>query len=211
MASYDYYNNKPLPPPGPPSPDPLTMPYDNRYNTPAPSYYSSQQHLAPERPQQSVSPVSGSPFDSPFDDHVYPANSHQSGPSRPYQQQQHHNQHPQQDTGYYGLGRTGSEDNMHPSDDIPLQNRPLKDGTYPDHVYEAAPQRTKSKKGVRFGELGMLGAGKKIPFVCYIFTVVQIAVFIGEIVKNGKSMLAPEVARKHALTHEQQCSPGLPS
>jgi len=186
MASYDYYHSKPLPPPAPPSPEPSSNPYDSRYNTPAPSYYSSQQHLAPERPQQSVPPVSASPFESVFDDHVYPANAHQTGPSRPYQQQ---------DTGYYSMGRTGSEDNMQPSDDIPLQNRPLKDGTYPDHVYEAAPQRKKSKRGVRFGELGMLGSGKKIPFVCYTFTVVQIAVFIGEIVKNGKSVQKePEAA-----------------
>jgi len=188
MASYDYYQNKPLPPPAPPSPEPSTNPYDSRYNTPAPSYYSSQQHLVPDRPQQSASHVTGSPFESVFDDHVYPANSHQSGPSRQYpqQQQQQQQSHRPQDTGYYGLGRTGSEDNMQHADDIPLQNRQLKDGTYPDHVYETAPQRTKSKKGlVRFGELGMLGAGKKIPFVCYTFTVVQIAVFIGELVKNA--------------------------
>ena len=33
----------------------------------------------------------------------------------------------------------------------------------------------------------MFGASKKkIPFVVYTFTVIQIAVFIGEIIKNGK-------------------------
>jgi hypothetical protein len=76
---------------------------------------------------------------------------------------------------------------MHPSDDIPLQNRLPKDYDTPDHVYEA-PQRKKSQQGkVRFGELGMLGANRKrIPFVVYAFTIVQVAVFIAEIVKNGK-------------------------
>jgi hypothetical protein len=182
MASYDYYNTKPLPPPG----DSFSQPpaYSSRYND-APSsspYYGSQpQHLgAPDRPPQSVSPINPSPFDTPFDDHVYPANSHQG----------HHGARPygQQDTGYYGVGRTGSEDNMHGSDDIPLQNRPLKDANSPDHVYEQ-PQRHKSRRGkIRFGELGMLGAnGKRIPFVVYLFTLVQIAVFIGEIVRNGES------------------------
>src|SRR4051812_16669224 len=128
MASYDYYNSKPLPPPGGHSPQPSPMGYGgSRYNDPVPPPYSSQQHLGPDRPAQAVSPANNaSPFESVFDDHVYPANSHQSGGGR-----HQHQQHQQQDTGYYGLGRTGSEDNMNGSDDIPLQNR-YKDPNSPD-------------------------------------------------------------------------------
>lgn len=67
---------------------------------------------------------------------------------------------------------------------IPLQDRAAKDPTDDnDHVYEA-PRRRK-KQGVRFGELGMLGAGtNRIPWVVYIFTIAQIGVFIGEIIDN---------------------------
>lgn len=78
------------------------------------------------------------------------------------------------------------------TDDIPLEpqgpnRQPIKDAEMQDHVYEA-PQRKKSRKRrVRFGELGMLGSNsKRIPWVVYIFTVIQVAVFIGEIVKNCK-------------------------
>lgn len=60
-----------------------------------------------------------------------------------------------------------------------------------DHIYDAPGGRSgskkKKKKGVGLGELGMFGADKKrIPWVVYIFTLVQIGVFIGEIVRNCK-------------------------
>jgi hypothetical protein len=86
------------------------------------------------------------------------------------------------------------------ADDIPLEDRgPNSANKYGpdveinDHVYDA-PQQQRSRKGrVRFGELGMLGAGnaKRIPFVVYLFSLIQIGVFIGEIVRNGK---------KHSVT-----------
>lgn len=89
----------------------------------------------------------------------------------------------------------------HPTDDIPLQehgnNRnSVKDQDIQDHVYDA-PQRQKTRKGrVRFGELGMLGNNpKKIPFVVYAFTIIQVGVFIAEIVKNGKEMQESAVLR----------------
>lgn len=73
-----------------------------------------------------------SPFESVFDDHVYPVNSHQN----PYSQ----NSKQVADTAYYGLGghRTPSEDNMlQPHDGIPLQDRAAKsDIESPDHVYD---------------------------------------------------------------------------
>jgi hypothetical protein len=71
-------------------------------------------------------------------------------------------------------------------DDIPLRDRTAKDGgDMADHVYDR-PRRQKSRK-VRFGELGMFGANsKRQPWVVYFFTLVQIAVFIGELVRNGR-------------------------
>ena len=79
----------------------------------------------------------------------------------------------------------------HPTDDIPLQDHgnnrnSVKDQDLQDHVYDA-PQRKKKKGRVQFGELGMMGSNpKKIPFMVYIFTIIQVGVFIAEIVKNGK-------------------------
>jgi hypothetical protein len=59
-----------------------------------------------------------------------------------------------------------------------------------DHIYDAPGRNRKGKKGkVRLGELGMLGANnKRIPWVVYIFSVVQIAVFIACIARNGKCL-----------------------
>ncbi|OAA60442.1 rhomboid family membrane protein [Niveomyces insectorum RCEF 264] len=140
---------------------------------------------------------SGSPFETVFDDHVYPANTHHSYTK------------PTPDTGYYGLGGSGmrspSEDNMLANaDGIPLRDRAgnNKGAESPDHVYDV-PQNgriplngggdgggssSRGRKGrVRFGELGMLGANnkKRIPWMVYLFTLAQVAVFIAEIVKNG--------------------------
>lgn len=171
MSANEYYSQKPLP--------------DTGYyvghaaassSTPAPSYSSQQQHLAPgDRPPPGASP---SPFDTVFDDHVYPASTYQTTPAS--------SQHrlSQQDTSYPGPSPVHS-------DDIPLQNQaqryPSKDAEMQDHVYDASQSRARRAR-VRFGELGMLGSNrKKIPFVVYFLTLVQVAVFIGELVKNGES------------------------
>lgn len=95
----------------------------------------------------------------------------------------------QQDSGYYGAGQQPSQ-----SEAIPLQDRPTKDAVNPefnDHVYDAPPGtrsgRRRRKRKVGLGQLGMLGADKKrIPWVVYTFSVIQIAVFIAEIVENGE-------------------------
>ncbi|KAL2021492.1 hypothetical protein VTK56DRAFT_7125 [Thermocarpiscus australiensis] len=193
MSANDYYSQKPLA-------DATYPQYPGYYSgqgassssTPAPPY-GSQHHLAPgDRPSQGVSP---SPFETVFDDHVYPASSHQSlhTPAS--------SQHPLSgvDTSYHGSSPVPSEDMayQHPTDDIPLQSQtqrlPSKDTEMQDHVYPAAAQAGKPRRGrVRFGELGMLGAGRnKIPFVVYFFTIVQVAVFIGEIVKNATATGSP--------------------
>lgn len=162
------------------------------YNAPAPSMYSNapsyssppsyttEQHLETQQPglNTSISNVSASPFDTVFDDHAYPATSHQSASSS----RQHLTG---QDTTYHG---SLSDENLRSQDAIPLQDRnaskdPVDDD---DHVYEA-PRRNKSgkKRGVGFGELGMLGAYRnRIPWVVYIFTIAQIGVFLGEIASN---------------------------
>jgi hypothetical protein len=49
-------------------------------------------------------------------------------------------------------------------------------------------RRRKKPQKIAFGQLGMFGADRKrIPWVTYIFTVAQIAVFIAEIARNGMS------------------------
>jgi hypothetical protein len=190
MSANDYYNQKPLP-------DAANPPYQGYYSghpgapssssTPAPPY-TSQAHLAPgDRPAQGVSP---SPFETVFDDHVYPASTHQPTPASSMHRLS------RQDTGYHGHSPVSPDDAVYnrPADDIPLQDHPQrhpsKDAEMQDHVYDASQPKKPRRGRVRFGELGMLGSGrKKIPFVVYFFTIVQIAVFIGEIVKNGKPHL----------------------
>ncbi|KAK4172994.1 hypothetical protein QBC36DRAFT_64633, partial [Triangularia setosa] len=156
---------------------------ESAYSAPAPAYSSHQNLVGKDRPAaQGVSP---SPFETVFDDHVYPAAPSSS-----------HRRLSQQDTSYRPLSRVPSDEMPaynHAPDDIPLQDNlqkhPSRNVEMQDHVYDAAqqpPTKPPSKGRVRLGELGMLGSGKKkIPLVVYFFTLVQVAVFIGELVKNG--------------------------
>jgi len=177
MSSADYYNQRPHLDAG--------SQYSGYYGGRSSPSASSQQHLAPGgQPSQGVSP-----FETAFDDHVYPASSY-----RPTPASSHHGlSHQDPDTGYHGA----SSDDIayqayhHQADDIPLRANPqrlsVKDAEMPDHVYDAPQPRPERRRRIRFGELGMLGSNhKKIPLVVYFFTVVQIAVFVAEIVKNGK-------------------------
>lgn len=115
-----------------------------------------------------------------------------------------------QDTSYYGGGgaQSVSPVSSRPpqahfgGDDIPLQAQSStaalnqqKDVEINDHVYDAqnaaaGGRGAKKPRKVALGQLGMFGADKqRIPWVCYIFTIAQIATFIGIIVKNGTSSL----------------------
>ena len=176
MAANEYYN-KPLPKPAPSQFDPYTP--QTSHSSPAPPY-SSTQALPLHQPTVS-------PFESVFDDHVYPLDSRQGSQSSMQKPARYG-----QDTAYYGQGRVSPEEQRYGNDDIPLQDRPppIKDSDIEmsDHVHDAPGRQKKKKKGnVRFGQLGMFGADKKrIPFVVYIFSAVQIIVFIVEIVKNGR-------------------------
>lgn len=218
----DYYNygNQSREPLHHHSPSPASQ-IDPRYPpssqpTPAPSYHTNYPppSVAPYPPTIAEDPVSRtgpSPFDTVFDDHVYPVNpQHPAAAASTSDMSQHyypqdtgyHGQHGQQPQsslgpGAYGRGGAyGSSGLPGSTDDIPLQDRHHKDAPDPeafnDHVYDdpngAGGRRRKSKKRkkVGLGQLGMFGSDKKgIPWVTYLFTVVQIAVFIGEIVNNG--------------------------
>lgn len=185
MASNNYYYDDGHRPP--PSYHSTPDPYSQATHTPYHSDYSTSAtpvpHGAPGSGSHAHNPqqTHQSPFASVFDDN-YAAASSNSLP--------HHGQYP--DTAYYGQGGPSPGPGPHAQGDIPLQDRTGKNGDMNDHIYDApetgmAGEGRKKKKKVRVGELGMLGSDKKrIPWVCYVFTVVQVAVFIGEVIKNGK-------------------------
>jgi len=235
MASNDYYHGSKPPSGATPSPAPYYAgAYNNNNNsipstssTPAPPYSSIPNAPSASQPPPRQNTVS--PFETVFDDHVYPVdstqdgfrhNSHSQSPQglsnmntaytghgqTPYSTYDIDQSKPyaQQDTGYFGHSSI-SPDPSRPNvaDDIPLQSRqptqPHKDVEMndTDHVYDApqGSRRSKSqrdKKKVGFGQLGMFGADRKgIPWVVYVFTLVQTAVFIGEIVKNAQLTGSP--------------------
>lgn len=138
--------------------------------------------------------TSPSPFDSVFDDNAYPMNQRPApgANSGDLSQQEYYHQ----DTSYHGHAATGAghgQPAMTSVEDIPLQDRP-KDGDMNDHIYDApaAAKKDKKKGKVRLGELGMFGSDKKrIPWIVYIFSLVQVGVFIGEIVKNATMTGSP--------------------
>lgn len=204
MASHDdpYRALNAAPPPVPDNGAHFGTP---SHSTPAPSYHSSHSTLDPPYPQhpygahQGQPPRAGaSPFDSVFDDPAYPPD-HRSHAAGNLPQQGLY-----QDTGYYGQGENPSSTRSHVTESIPLQDH-SKNNDSVDHIYDASSaenggKRSKNRGKVRLGELGMFGANKKrIPFVVYTFTVIQVAVFITEIVKNGRTLfLCRPLALRHA-------------
>jgi len=185
MASNDYYNQNPYPtnyrPYNPPPPSAAAPPY----TTHPPSRAGTTRT---QRTQDITSPVS--PFEAPFDDHVYPL--HQ--PSR-FESQSTLGQ----DTRYYGpqsgSGRLDGGGNY--ADDIPLRDHPAtpaKDSPNisTDHVYDADPtiqaaSLEEGRKGNGGSGLGRFGVKGRIAWVTYLLTTIQVIVFIVEIIKNGMS------------------------
>ncbi|KAI1206537.1 rhomboid-domain-containing protein [Annulohypoxylon truncatum] len=185
MAANEYYNDS-----------------SRRYNTyepslasEPPSYTSQPQHQ--DRPNANTV----SPFESVFDDHVYPTNSqsHQTPDSS-----LHNLDNSQQtfayDTRYHGA----APGDVSPvgTDDIPLRHQNNKSPAgfavdSNDHVYDTTDQeaghRGASKRNLlRFGELGMLGSEKRrIPVMVYLFSLIQVAVFIAELVKAAQLTGSP--------------------
>lgn len=190
MASNDYYYGGQRPPVSD-SQSPSHGPYYNPQfaaspqATPAPSYQSGYQAPGSSHPHGGRSQTGPSPFDTVFDDNAYPMNSQNPTPSASHGDVSQHPS-PYSETSYLGAGAARPY-----ADSIPLQDR-SKDPEMNDHIHDAHENSKKSKsRKVRVGELGMLGANKKrIPWVVYVFTVVQIAVFIGELVRNGMVSLA---------------------
>lgn len=184
MSANDYYNIRPQ--------QEANQQYYQSYNQhpplqQLPSYHSqaaSSQYPSVQRPPD-ASPVS--PFEAPFDDHVYPSGgvdarrfdsqSTLGGESRYY--------------GQGGGGRPGDSTNSF-REDIPLREHPgvpLKDNDATDHVYDAPirPQHMMEEgRPKRRSGLGVLKSPRRnIAWVVYILTTIQVAVFIAEIVKNG--------------------------
>ncbi|KAI2601892.1 rhomboid-domain-containing protein [Hypoxylon sp. NC1633] len=181
MAANEYYNDS-----------------SRHYNTYEPSLssstnppsYASQPHHPDRHGTGAGAPIT-SPFETVFDDHVYPTttqHSHQTPDSSINTSQQTF----AYDTRYHGSS-PGDVSPVGP-DDIPLRQHNNKPPGFAadssDHVYdvpdqETAGQRASPKRNLlRFGELGMLGSEKRrIPIVVYLFSVTQVAVFIAELVK----------------------------
>ncbi|KAI2463935.1 rhomboid-domain-containing protein [Annulohypoxylon bovei var. microspora] len=164
-------------------------------STNPPSYTSQTQHQ--DRPNANTV----SPFESVFDDHVYPTNSpsHQT-PDSSLNNLNNSQQAFAYDTRYHGA--TPGDVSPVGTDDIPLRNQSNKspagyaaDST--DHVYDTTDQEggqrgTPKRNLLRFGELGMLGSEKRrIPIVVYLFSLIQIAVFIAELVKAAQLTGSP--------------------
>ncbi|KYK58682.1 rhomboid family membrane protein [Drechmeria coniospora] len=192
MASHEYYSGggQPHRPGDLPAPYPTAQAPPSSHPTPAPSYHSMQDshYGGPPRPPPKES---GSPFVSVFDDHAYPANA------RPYDADSAKSTSQPglyQANEYYGPpggAPSSSAARPHGPEDIPLQDQAGKPASIDDHIYDAPhgrrrKSRSKGRGKVLLGELGMFGSGKKrIPWVVYTLTLVQAAVFIGEIIKNA--------------------------
>lgn len=213
MAANDYYNSglshRPDPAPSPYHSDSYNSRIDNSYepsvaSTKPPTYVSqlpsTQQQQHHER---SGAPDYNSPFVTDFDDHVHPMRQTPMGSQQNFAH----------DTRYHGSGQSAGDVSPIGGDDIPLQAQNKTGGPTQgigpmdssDHVYDASQQRRNTrqkddsgKKGLYFGDMGMLGSNKRrIPIMVYLFSVIQIAVFIGELVKSGMSLPpAPQCPHK---------------
>ncbi|KAF4629403.1 hypothetical protein G7Y89_g8742 [Cudoniella acicularis] len=191
MASNDYYN--PSRPEQSQTPQPYYQSYNPQSHTPAPSlppYATQPPSRAPSARPSDISPVS--PFEAPFDDHVYPM-------GRPNQGRMDSETTLGADSAYYGQGGGGRQQSTNSfRDDIPLQDHPgvPRKDTGTDHVYDAAdpgaPRHLGSNQYIDDNQSSRRsGAGypavpkrKRIAWVTYALTIAQVAVFIAEIAKN---------------------------
>ncbi|PQE21188.1 Rhomboid family protein [Rutstroemia sp. NJR-2017a BVV2] len=188
MAANEYYNSYTH---HQQEPQPYYSAYDTQSTVP-PSYHSQAPSRTGSTRPAEISPVS--PFEAPFDDHVYPAAAHRQDSSNSLGQQS-------QSYGQGGGGR--NQDGSIPSrEDIPLRDHPqtlggkdttgdhVYDADSTDHVYDAGesgvPSHLKNNRRNRMSDATSFGKRKKgIAWVTYTFTFVQVVVFIVEIVKNS--------------------------
>lgn len=164
--------------------------YYNTSSTPRPNRKNSDATL-PSLPSDSYAPY------SPH--HTQPPTPYMSSPSfedtsyRPYADQS------QQSipSPYYASGGGGRDSHQSAySDDIPLRQHPSKrnsDLAAHDHLPDdpAIIDRPPQSATRRRRKQGFFGG--KIPWVVYTFTLIQVAVFIAELVKNGKQPVIPQV------------------
>jgi hypothetical protein len=164
MAANDYYNSHSSQAHG-------QAPYYQN-NSSLPSYHSNPSQTA-------QSPVS--PYEAPFEEGSYPLGGMNSHGMDSQSALGHDNR-------YYGQG--GSQNSFR--DDIPLREHsamPSKDDEPTDHVYDIPPNAT--GVGERPNRTGESRRGffkrplSKIPWVVYTLTLIQVAVFIAEIARNG--------------------------
>lgn len=164
MAANDYYNSQPL---RRPAEAPLP---------PVPNSYST---YTPHQRAQSTMSLEESPKSDPYQ--LHPQRSHGS------------------DHAYYGAG--GGRGPSLYSDDIPLRPHPKQnnsdmygqdqrrydpEGTYPPQESATTDRSSRSRRKTRGGVFS-----GKIPWVVYAFTLLQVAVFIAELVKNGVLTKSP--------------------
>jgi hypothetical protein len=196
MAANDYYN---------------PSSHHEELHTPQPQYQSYNPPQAPSStslPAYTSQPPSRtqsarpteislvSPFEAPFDDHVYPM----GGTAQRFDSQSTLGA----DSRYYGQGGGGRQESTNSfRDDIPLRDHPAtpaKD-TSTDHVYDAGDPGAPSHLNTQYSNqpyppleegrpkrrsgMDFLKKKGRIPFVVYTLTLVQVIVFIVEIVKNG--------------------------
>jgi membrane associated rhomboid family serine protease len=184
MAANDYYSSA-YPPTGPATGH-AASPHD-RTDAPLPP-------LPGTHSQHVVSPVSS----SPFEDHTYPPyptnsnnTTHSSGALGGYPDTAYHGP-PQYSHNTFAspydtppAHAHGQHDPFADQNAIPLQSQPKMDGSPtrydadPERMYPAPEKRrrkAKKKEGWFSG---------RVTWVVYILTVVQIGVFVGELIKNG--------------------------
>ncbi|KAL1639887.1 hypothetical protein SLS58_007474 [Diplodia intermedia] len=211
MAANDYYNSynagrredAPLPPVPPSStPSPLPSPHPTRphidtqnlqsYGNSYPSAHSV--HSVHSHPSAHTYHTGHSPVGSPFTDQAYPAYPQGTHPpTNPYGPV-----HGDDDTAYHGAGSYGQY--------RPMDNDPFADGSaIPLHAQQPKMDASPSRyNGDPEGQAPLVGGpdgmrrersrrhkkksgwfSGKITWVVFTLTVVQIAVFIGEIIKNA--------------------------
>lgn len=211
MAANDYYSSfnhgrredAPLPPVPQASPSPLPSPHPTRphIDTQNLGNYGNSYPSAHSHPSAHTHHTGHSPVSSPFTDNAYPTypqNSHM--PPNPYGPTGY--EYGGDDTAYhgaagYGQHRPNDTDPFADGNAIPLHAQQPKTDASPSR-YNNDPEgqaplvggdgmrRDRSRRHKKKKDGWFTG---KIPWVVYTLTVVQIAVFIGEVIKNGKLRL----------------------
>ena len=178
MAANEYYNNH-----NTNNNSNLYGQLQNRNDAPLPP-------VPGDHAQPPVSPVS-----SPFDDRPYPVHTHSSGAVSGYPiDNTHSNTSYQSPTQYSSTAHLNDPYARQPDpfadqNAIPLQNQNNRNDGAPPARYDGDPEyygmgvepaRRKSKKKKKKG----LFSGR-VTWVVYLLTLVQVAVFVGELIKNG--------------------------